>query len=74
MTMSDSSATEKTNDLLDKHSPRVARSMLVQSTAQALSNAAHNATFTQQQHNIIINANTAFGVGVIQAIGAAASK
>ncbi|UAA37902.1 RebB family R body protein [Paraneptunicella aestuarii] len=72
--MSDTNVVEETNQLLDKYSPRIARSMLVQSAAQALANAAHNATFVQQQQNIIISANTSFGVGVIQAIGAAQTK
>lgn len=72
--MSDSTPPEQINSLMNKYSPLIARSMLVQSTAQALANAAHNATFAQQQHNVIINANTSTGAGILQAIGAAYAK
>jgi len=48
--------------------------MLVQATAQALSNAAHNGTFVQQQQNIVSSTNTALSTAMLHSIGAAYSK
>ena len=62
------------NEMIAKFSPSIARSMLVQTTAQAMSNAAHNATFAQQQKNIIINTNTSMSAGMLYAMGAAFAK
>lgn len=68
--MSDS-ITEK---LTTKYAPSISRAMLLQATAQAMGNAAHNATFVQQQHNLLINTNTALSTGLIHTIGAAYAK
>jgi hypothetical protein len=47
--------------------PAVAIGLLYQATAQALANAAHNATMAQQQMNITAQAATATGVALIYA-------
>lgn len=62
------------HQLINKFALPVSRNMLVQATAQALGNASHNATFAQQQQNVIINTNTAMSAGIIHAIGAAYAK
>jgi hypothetical protein len=57
--------------------PAVALGNLFQATAQALSNAAQNATMAQQQMYITAQAVTAAGVALIYgqaALGAAAAK
>lgn len=43
----------------------VAVAFLQQATAQAMANAAHNATFAQQQANILAQAVTTVGVKVV---------
>jgi hypothetical protein len=48
-------------------SPAMAIGMLYQATAQALANAAHNATMAQQQMNITAQAATTAGVALIYA-------
>lgn len=45
--------------------PAVAMGNLYQATAQALSNAAHNATVSQQQMNVTAQAATTMGVAVL---------
>jgi hypothetical protein len=54
--------------------PAVAMANLYQATAQALANAAHNATNAQQQANILAQAATTQGVALLYSIGAASSK
>jgi hypothetical protein len=46
----------------------VAMGNLYQATAQALANAAHNATVAQQQNNMLAQAVTAQGVALIYSI------
>lgn len=53
-------------------SPAVAMGNLYQAVAQALANAAHNATAAQQQMQITAQAATAAGVAQIYAAAAAA--
>jgi len=72
--VSDPSPADICNKLVAQYSPPISRSMLVQVTAQALANAAQNATFAQQQQNVIINANTSVSAALLHAIGAAYSK
>ncbi len=50
------------------NSPSIAMGNLYQATAQALANAAHNATVAQQQGNILGQAVTAQGVALIYSI------
>lgn len=45
--------------------PAVAMANLYQATAQALANAAHNATLAQQQNNILAQAATAQSVNLL---------
>lgn len=49
-------------------SPAVAMSNLYQATAQALANAAHNATNAQQQNNITAQAATVMGVATLYSL------
>ena len=51
----------------------VAMANLYQATAQALANAAHNATFMQQQANITAQAATTQGVATLYAIDTAST-
>ena len=53
--------------------PAVAMGNLYQATAQALSNAAHNATTSQQQTNITAQAATTMGVATLYAIDTAST-
>ncbi len=53
------------------NSPAMALSSLYQATAQALSNAAHNATNAQQQTNITAQAATTMGVTTLFSIDTA---
>ena len=59
---------------VNQQSEHVSRAMLIQATAQALSNAAHNATFSQQQHNVLIKTNTAIGANTLLTLGAKHAK
>ena len=52
--------------------PAVAMGNLYQATAQALANAAHNATTTQQQTNITAQAATTMGVSTLYSLDTAA--
>ena len=49
-------------------SPAVAMANLYQATAQALANAAHNATMAQQQTNITAQAATVMGVATLYSL------
>lgn len=51
--------------------PAMAMGNLLMSTSQALANAAHNATVTQQQANIAWQAATVQGINSLMATGAA---
>ncbi len=52
--------------------PAVAMGNLFQATAQALANAAHNATSSQQQTNVTAQAATTMGVTTLYSIDTAA--
>ena len=54
-------------------SPAVAMANLYQATAQALANAAHNATTAQQQANILAQAVTTQGVALLYSLDTASS-
>lgn len=54
-------------------SPSVAMGNLFQATAQALSNAAHNATTSQQQTNVMAQAATTMGVAVLYSLDTASA-
>lgn len=54
-------------------SPAVAMGNLYQATAQALANAAHNATMAQQQMYVTAQTATAMGVALLYSIGPAAA-
>jgi hypothetical protein len=53
--------------------PAIALGNLYQATAQALANAAHNATVAQQQNNITAQAATTAGVAMLYSIDTATS-
>jgi hypothetical protein len=53
--------------------PSQAMSMLYQATAQALGNAAHNATTAQQQANVTAQAATTMGVAALYSLDTAAT-
>jgi hypothetical protein len=53
--------------------PAIAMGNLFQATAQALANAAHNATSTQQQTNVTAQAATTMGVTVLYSIDTASA-
>ena len=53
--------------------PAVAMGNLYQATAQALANAAHNATNAQQQAYVIAQASTTQGVATLYSVDIAAS-
>lgn len=72
--MSESTVEKLCSKLTAEYVPSLSRSMLLQATAQAMGNAAHNATFIQQQHNLLINTNTALSTGLIHTIGASYAK
>lgn len=54
-------------------SPSVAMANLYQATAQALANAAHNATTAQQQANVMAQAATVMGVAVLYSLDTAST-
>ena len=54
-------------------SPAIALSNLYQATAQALANAAHNATVAQQQANILAQAVTTQGVALLYSLDTAST-
>ena len=51
--------------------PSVAMGNLYQATAQALANAAHNASSAQQQTNVVMQASTTMGVATLYLIDTA---
>jgi hypothetical protein len=51
--------------------PSVAMGNLYQATAQALANAAHNASSAQQQTNVVMQASTTMGVATLYSIDTA---
>lgn len=53
--------------------PAVAMGNLYQATAQALSNAAHNATTAQQQSNVMAQAATTQGVALLYSLDTAST-
>ena len=53
--------------------PAIAMGNLYQATAQALSNAAHNATTAQQQMNVTAQAATTMGVAVLLSLDTASA-
>ena len=53
--------------------PAVAMGNLYQATAQALANAAHNATAAQQQANIVAQAATVMGVATLYSLDTAST-
>lgn len=53
--------------------PAIAMGNLFQATAQALANAAHNATSSQQQSNITAQAATTMGVTTLYSIDTAST-
>jgi len=55
------------------HAPAVAMGLFYQATAQALANAAHNATNAQQQSYVTAQAATTAGVATLLALDTAAS-
>lgn len=54
-------------------SPAVALGNLYQATAQALANAAHNATTAQQQNSITAQASTTMGITTLYSIDTAST-
>ncbi len=54
-------------------SPAIAMANLYQATAQALANAAHNATSAQQQTNILAQAATVQGVALLYSLNTSAA-
>jgi|TARA_B110000238_G_C16070292_1_gene414607 hypothetical protein len=62
------------NEMIAQYALTISRAMLVQATAQALSNAAQNGTFVQQQQNIVRNTNTALSTAMLHTIGATYAK
>lgn len=54
--------------------PAIAVANLYQATAQALANAAHNATTAQQQNNITAQAATVMGVATLYSIDTATTS
>lgn len=53
--------------------PAIAMGNLFQATAQALANAAHNATMAQQQANITAQAVTTMGVNLLYSLDTAST-
>lgn len=53
--------------------PAIAMANLYQATAQALANAAHNATSAQQQSNLTAQAATVMGVATLYSIDTAST-
>lgn len=60
---------EEVNQLLTEYSEPASRSLLLQATAQAIANAAHNATAHQQQVNITLHTATSNSVALLQMMG-----
>lgn len=67
-------AVTQTNVEVLATSPAVAMGNLYQATSQALSNAAHNATYVQQQTNIMAQAATTMGVSLLYSLNTASTS
>lgn len=61
-------AVTQTNVKILGDAPAMAMGLLYQATAQALANAAHNATVMQQHANTILQATTTQGVALLYGI------
>lgn len=66
-------AVTQTNVKVVAEAPAMAMGMLYQSTAQALANAAHNATTAQQNANTILQATTTQGVALLYGVDTSAT-
>lgn len=64
-------AVTQTNVKVVGNAPAMAMASLYQATAQALSNAAHNATNAQQQTTVTAQAATTMGVSVLLSVNTA---
>lgn len=58
---------------VNTNAPAIAMGNLYQATAQALANAAHNATTAQQNANAILQATTTQGVALLYGLDVAAT-
>jgi hypothetical protein len=67
-------AVTQTNVKVLGNAPAMAMGNLFQATAQALANAAHNATNAQQQSNITAQAATTMGVSTLYSIDTASTS
>ena len=65
-------AVTQTNVKIVAEAPAMAMGMLYQSTAQAIGNAAHNATTAQQNANTVLQATTTQGVALMYGVDTAA--
>ena len=66
-------AVTQTNVKVQGDAPAMAMGQLFEATAQALSNAAHNATTNQQQTEVTIQASTTQGVSTLLTIDTAST-
>ena len=66
-------AVTQTNVKVVGEAPAMAMGMLYQSFAQALANAAHNATTAQQNANTILQATTTQGVALLYGVDTSAT-
>ena len=64
-------AVSQANTQVVATAPAVAMGSLFQATAQALANAAHNATYAQQQMYVTAQAATTTGVALLYSLGTA---
>lgn len=67
-------AVKTVNQLMAQYAPKISASMLYQATSQALSNASHNATTSQQHQNVTRQTATAQSVELIHVTGAVTAK
>ncbi len=67
-------AVTQTNVKILGDAPGMAMGLLYQATAQALSNAAHNATAAQQNATTILQATTTQGVALLYGVDTAATS
>ncbi|QSQ21962.1 RebB family R body protein [Pyxidicoccus parkwayensis] len=66
-------AVTQTNVKILGDAPGMAMGLLYQATAQALANAAHNATTAQQNANTILQATTTQGVALLYGVDTAST-
>jgi hypothetical protein len=66
-------AVTQTNVKILGDAPGMAMGLLYQATAQALANAAHNATTAQQNANTILQATTTQGVALLYGVDTSAT-